>query len=67
MSRIYFENIVAPVSYLKMNSVSEFHVSQGLIIFASSFVPLVFLELCMLRRLVMVKMEYRSQTYSLNS
>lgn len=32
MSRIYFENIVAPVSYLKMNSVSDFYVSQGLTI-----------------------------------
>lgn len=28
-SRIYFENIVAPVSYLKMNTVSEFYLSRG--------------------------------------
>lgn len=32
MSRIYFENIVAPVSYLKMNSVSDFYVSLTILL-----------------------------------
>lgn len=71
MSRIYFENIVAPVSYLKMNIVSEFYVSQGLTILlvhlCRLFFETVLVFLTMLRRFVILKMEYRSQTCSLNS
>lgn len=70
-SRIYFENTVAPVSYLKMNIVSEFYVSQGLTILlvhlCRLFFETVLVFLTMLRRFVILKMKYRSQTCSLNS